>query len=281
MLKKCLKYDLLSFSRLFLLLAGTVLGLSPIAGLLLRLLITRWEEMLFPWEAFLVIAYVFLIGIFILASILMVYIRYYTHLFRDEGYLTFTLPVKRSTLLFSKILSAMIYQAAAIAVVALAVCIVFLITPYNGQPYHTLFGAAFTPLLRRIGAAFAENWFVTLLKGAVGILLAILIMLFYHLFYYLTITMGSSINRKHPLLFCVLLIYAFNTVLSLLSTPALMVLTLWFTAVDKLYPLALVGAQAEAVYLTIAFTLAAMLALLCAAIWQWILHLLERRLNLA
>ena len=281
MLKKCLKYDLLSFSRLFLLLAGTVLGLSPIAGLLLRILITRWEEMLFPWEIFLVMAYVFLIGIFILASALLVYIRYYTHFFKDEGYLTFTLPVKRSTLLFSKILSAMIYQTVAIAVVAVAVCIVLLITPYNGEPYHTLFGAAFTPLLRRIGAAFAKNWFVALLKGAVGILLVFLITLFNHLFYYLTMTMGSSINRKHPLLFCVLLIYAFNTILSLLSTPVLMMMALWFSAVDTLYPLALVGARSEATYLMMAFTVAAMLALLCAAIWQWILHLLERRLNLA
>lgn len=55
-----------------------------------------------------------------------VFTRFFKNLFTDEGYLTFTLPVKRSTLLMSKTLNAFI--CGAISTLALTVCILVFIT---------------------------------------------------------------------------------------------------------------------------------------------------------
>lgn len=281
MLKKCLKYDLGSFWRLFALIAGTILAMAPFVGVLLRSFLLRLETMKFPWELFLVAAYAFLLPIFLFVCTLMVYIRYYMHFFKDEGYLTFTLPVKRSTLLCSKVLTAMIYQVASFAVVTVAIVIVLAIAPYTGDAYHTLLGAALTPVCHRIGEALATNFFFTIFKAFTGILLAVFVMLFNHLFYYLAMTLGSSINRKHPLLFCILLIYGFQTILSLLSTPLIMVLSTWTVAATQLFPLAFAGNLGNCTLWLFLFSIAVILALSCTALWQWVLHILERRLNLA
>ena len=49
-------------------------------------------------------------------GMIMILVRYYTNLFTDEGYLTFTLPVKTSTILNSKILSGISWYAIIVAV---------------------------------------------------------------------------------------------------------------------------------------------------------------------
>lgn len=49
------------------------------------------------------------------------YMRFYKNLFTDEGYLTFTLPVKRSTLLISKMLNIAIWSVGSL--ILLGVCI--------------------------------------------------------------------------------------------------------------------------------------------------------------
>ena len=48
-------------------------------------------------------------------TLIFVFIRYYKNFFTDEGYLTFTLPVKRSTLLNAKTVNAMIWGLLLIA----------------------------------------------------------------------------------------------------------------------------------------------------------------------
>ncbi|MBR5774377.1 MAG: hypothetical protein IKY44_05945, partial [Clostridia bacterium] len=45
---------------------------------------------------------------------LLVFIRFRKHLFSDEGYLTFTLPVSKGALLGSKLVTAMIFAAASV-----------------------------------------------------------------------------------------------------------------------------------------------------------------------
>ena len=62
------------------------------------------------------VAYFVFLGVTVLISLTSYYtiilsaIRFYKNLFTDEGYLTFTLPAKRSSVLLSKTLTAVIYM---------------------------------------------------------------------------------------------------------------------------------------------------------------------------
>ena len=61
----------------------------------------------------------------ILAFVLMIY-RFYKNLMTDEGYLMFTLPVNRHQLIWSKLLSALLYTAASAVAVTLSILLVLL-----------------------------------------------------------------------------------------------------------------------------------------------------------
>lgn len=73
----------------------------------------------------LMIAYLFIM-FFALAR------RFYTNLFSDNGYLTFTLPLKRCQVFFAKFLSGMIFLAAAVTVVFLCSMAIYISNEDSG-----------------------------------------------------------------------------------------------------------------------------------------------------
>lgn len=114
MFKKLLKYDMLSVSRLWWIAAMIVPIATVVAGLLVRFLtsfqphniVTTLIVIAAGILTFICIMAVFLS--FILTEVL-VFVRFYKHLFTDEGYLTFTLPVSRKQIFFAKTVNAMIW----------------------------------------------------------------------------------------------------------------------------------------------------------------------------
>ena len=112
MLRKCLKYDFKETFKLWWVGALTTL-LSCIPMTLVMRIMTNNEDPSISDGTLLVIPLFFLVwfGMMIgtVISTLSVYIRYYRHFFGKEAYLTFTLPVKRSTLFTSKFISAMFF----------------------------------------------------------------------------------------------------------------------------------------------------------------------------
>ena len=130
MLKKCLRYDLKSVFPYWIIGAITMLVASIPGGLALRAQKIHAGELdRFQWEILVIILVYFIGAAFFILSSLLIYIRFYKHFFSDEGYLTFTLPVKRRTLFTSKVLNGVIWQALTVVVVIASVIIMYLFVP--------------------------------------------------------------------------------------------------------------------------------------------------------
>ena len=78
------------------------------------------------------------------------YMRFYKNLFTDEGYLTFTLPVKRSTLLISKMLNIAIWSVGSL--ILLGVCIAAVEWLGAGEDVFGDIGSFFTDAWDEMGA---------------------------------------------------------------------------------------------------------------------------------
>ena len=116
MLKKLLKYDLRAVFRLWWVMAISSLGLAVIGGICLHTLIgvgvDERSTIITIVAALGMLATVIGLSAFLVVTVILIYVRFYKNFFTDEGYLTFTLPVKRSQLLNSKLITTFIATAA-------------------------------------------------------------------------------------------------------------------------------------------------------------------------
>lgn len=285
MLKKCLKYDLKAIFGLWWIAAATILALSLPVGLCLRsYILHQSDDTYFPWEMFAVMmGYISLIAFCILTTVL-VYLRYYNNFFKDEGYLTFTLPVSRQTLFTSKVLSTLITNAATFGVIALAIFAVMGFVPIQqDDPYAGLdHSTALIPLFfQGVGEFLREgyeaigHWLtVYILEILVLILLFSLMSI---LAVFLCITIGAVLAKKYKLLASIGVFYGFSLLSSFVQLFGMILLGFWGAAIADAYP----NAFSEGL-------VALILALVCvvAAVVDTILAfaslgLLERRLNLS
>lgn len=70
-------------------------------------------------------------GVTILATVLILAIRFYKHFYTDEGYLTFTLPVSRRELYLSKVVSSMAILLAQVFIMVLCGIFMLIIIPQS------------------------------------------------------------------------------------------------------------------------------------------------------
>ena len=146
-----------------------------------------------------------------LISIIFILKRYYENFFTDEGYLTFTLPVKASSLLSSKLVSGSI---------SLIICEIFeafciLVFVLLGMSSKGIIDEEVMDVVRELfSIAFSRDYiFIT-------IELVILVMIFTVFqtgFFQLCITIGSIIAKKHKILASVGVYYGANFILSSVS----------------------------------------------------------------
>ncbi|MCL1935634.1 MAG: hypothetical protein FWF57_04585 [Defluviitaleaceae bacterium] len=104
MLFKILKYDLLYGKKSFLGLAASLIS----ASIIIRFLVTAFDSPLVPLVGtYLVFGFLnLLVGIM---SIVLIYQGFAKSFFKNHGYLIFTLPVKHSVLLISKVITSIIW----------------------------------------------------------------------------------------------------------------------------------------------------------------------------
>lgn len=165
MLKKCLKHDLKYVYDVWKIATLIFIPLSVIGGLSMRAMFT---DEVYP----VLINVLSVIGmmLFYLGTVAYVFVgagmgmyRYYLTCFTDEGYLTFTLPVRRHTILNSKILSTVIPFAASLVVMLLCFHITFAIAPSTDVGYENMsvLAATYSRLADGIAAGFEESglWF--------------------------------------------------------------------------------------------------------------------------
>lgn len=122
-----------------------------------------------------------------------IYVHYYRNLFSDEGYLTHTLPVKSWEILFSKLLSAVVWILIGGAAIVLGLFIIF----FGATSSETLFN---TEVFRYI--AEAVNGILSADTDATSTILLVIAEYFASLCsgvlqVFLAITIGCAIANKH------------------------------------------------------------------------------------
>ena len=293
MLKKCLKYDVQSVIRIWWILAATMLGAALIAGLAFR----GFTEALSHPDTDSVIEIIAIFGILgaglcllamvaaLVVSVIIVYWRTYTHFFTDEGYLTFTLPVKRSTLYLSKVLTATLVEVVTVVIFILGICLILLIAPpstYDGQIINP---AAFSGAWELFGSLFkgffgleGGGWIIVWLIAAIPFLL--MTQLYNSGLIFLCMTIGSIIAKKHKLLASIGIYYGFTAVLSFVSQFASLFLS---SGIISVIFVAASGGMTSAGLTVTAVILVADLIMACLAVLLHFItvHLLEKKLNLA
>ena len=125
-MRKMLKHDLKAIWPVWRIVAPIVVVLAALAGVVVGIGYSDYEIFdsvywLFRITALLIDTYWYLIlSAFSMLVTVLIVVRYYKNFFTDEGYLTFTLSVSRTKLLNSKILMALIWISATLAVCILA-----------------------------------------------------------------------------------------------------------------------------------------------------------------
>ena len=218
MLKKLLKYDMKSMVHLLVPLSIAVVGTTIAGTAALRIMQTIDNTKNASWILTSALALIFvstilaLLAFSVFSEILIMY-RYYTHLFTDEGYLTFTLPVKTSSILNSKLINALIWSVYTVLVVFFCI---FLYVIFGTAEEGLINSKIFTEIKNALELLTQTYSAWVILKYIVEIVVIFIISLLYGvLSIYLALTIGSIIAKKHKILAAIGIYYGLNTVMSI------------------------------------------------------------------
>ena len=289
MFKKLLKYDMKATWRVWWILIPSLFGLSTLFALSLRI-ITETAEQENPHVftillsllsmLFMSIAYIGFFGSIVMTEVL-VFVRFYKNLFTDEGYLTFTLPVSRPTILLSKTVNALFWMMLHLLLLLSCVPIFLLIVPIPESGGMLLSFSAFADLFEGI-AMLVKNlggWLflyvpVVLLLLGLSAFASVALIQF-------CITFGATVVRKAKLLLAVGIYYGINSALSIVfSIGGLfggIFLTEGFVQILTNAP----PAQIHLSVVLILLLIGAMLAAFATLLYSITLSMIERKLNLS
>ena len=281
MLSKILKQDLKSFLPLWLFFSAIALGASTLLGPSLNMVIYYNNAAVLVLGVLGFTLSVAVLSGYMIATVVFVGIRFYQNFYTDEGYLTFTLPVKRSTLYLSKVLSGSIFVFSSLAVVIASVCCALLLVPTsstNSAPVLFRVLDFLWSVFELVFSNIPDN-VTMILCFVVCVLIFIALEIFEVLTIYLCITVGSVIAKKLKVLVSIVCYYAVNTVIGIASSIGQIFLTSYtydLILIIKEMPIKLVGV---AILLVLVCVLGFMIAL-TSLIYYTTNRLIERRLNL-
>lgn len=166
MLRKLLKYEFKATGRIFLLFFVAMVALAGINRLFMEF--DLFDQRLAILPNITVVLYVMIIfTTFALTFVVMIQ-RFYKNLLGDEGYLTFTLPVKPAAHIISKMLVSFVWLVASIAVTILSI----LILSANPKSFRVL-GEFFRQVSVLFTGGYGQNSLLLTLElifgGIVGI----------------------------------------------------------------------------------------------------------------
>lgn len=278
MFRKCLKYDLTAVLQYWWLLALGMLGASLLGGLAMRANMLLVEADRLPLlQALCILGFVaclFAILIAMVVQMLLTYWRFYKHLFSDEGYLTFTLPVPRGTLLLSKTVNAMIWTMSTFLLFVTSLVLLFVI----GMPAEAI--EVFRSLLVMVSLVwYVAEWWTIVLALELIVMLG-MSMLFTISLIHFCITMGAMLAKKHKLIAAIGIYYAVNMAMSLITQVITLLGSLTVGAIISTIPDA-GSAVVGGLFSLILLIACAMLATIAFTFYFLVRTKLERNLNLA
>ncbi len=229
MLKKLMKHDFRALSRTLFPLQIGILGGGLVATLLTAVTIRIGENTSSTGGSALLRQLVIgvsatasiLIGIAIMASalvtLLLICYHFYRSFLADEGYLTFTLPVSTSKLIWSKLLTGMIWTVinAFVVMVTLLIFSVFGTTSSSIVNTEVLqaFRAFFTDILPQ-----AAQYVNVPLMSVEVVVIGVLALAAQMLQIYFAIVVGGQVAKKHRILAAIGMYLLINMGVGIIST---------------------------------------------------------------
>lgn len=222
MLKKLLYYEYRALYRTFLTLL-VLLGITAVLGTATGILLNSVSpEHVLAYGSLLMLAVLFWLvpAILCLVAELMVYYRFYASCFSDEGYLTFMLPVRRSRLLFGKMLFGVLSSFFFLAVSAVAYLLMLGIPMLLSSEGFIGSLAEFFGLI--LDATATSGGVLGGVNAALGILLWLVESVSTLILGYTAIVIGSLYMKRHKLLgsvlFAVLIFFGVSIISTIVGT---------------------------------------------------------------
>ncbi len=216
MLGRLIKYDMKSISRLALPLTAIIFVTAVLGAVALKVTVIAPDNASgFPIAICItcvVAAFIAIFAYMVVVWILLLH-RFYTNLFTDEGYLTFTLPVKPSTLITSKLITATVWTV--ISVMSAALCAGIILFFGSGKEIiNSEWLSYISEFIGYLGANItAVHVIVAVINGLVSTIFSFLLI-------YLSITLAAVLTRKNKILVAIGVYYGINMIVSIFSTLA-------------------------------------------------------------
>lgn len=274
MLNKLLKYDFKSVLKYWWIAALSSFALSLVGGVCITLLNVERElpEIVNVMATIALTLIILAISFFSVLSLILVLIRFYKNFFTDEGYLTFTLPVKRIQLLNSKLITGVTTM-----LIAGVVCIVDVLTMLCIGFADKIFTKDFFRNVSEFLVDLIDELGLYLIAYiAEGLILILLSLSFSILFLFCCITFASIITKKAKVITAIGIYYGANSIFSFVIQIfymfGIMSLENWLAAlpintIQPLITLILLG-------------IILFVAIFCALLYTLQYWMLDRKLNL-
>ena len=237
MLGKLLKYEFKSTSRVLWFLYGGLIIVALLLGLIIRANVDFGGLDLMPTGvqsnetmnivmsivtgAFALIYFLLIYAIIITTTIVII-MRFYKNMLGGEGYLMHTLPVKTSSLILSKLITACCWMLIAFAVIVISTIVLGLSSGIIGE---ILRSASLKEILVTLRMAFGQIGF----SGWTFAILMIVSTVSSIITYYMSMAIGNLANN-HKFLFSVLAYVGIGIVLSIVITITSVVSGMQFTS---------------------------------------------------
>ncbi|MBE6680856.1 MAG: hypothetical protein E7600_01045 [Ruminococcaceae bacterium] len=289
MYSKLLKYDMKAGRRTWWIVSIIISAATVIAAFLMRFCveyIERDNRSVFPIYStilfFVAFLYIMLIAYSMYGLLIPLFIRFYKHLYTDEGYLTFTLPAKRSTILLSKTVSVSLFSLMYFAVIAICLALLALVVPPSEESGQIINPVVYETIIRIIGDLKEEGWLGWIILYLVeGVLFLAAIWFFNLVLVQFCITMGSVIAKRLKVLASLGIYFGINTALSVLTRLLTLCIQIFFSGgtIEVLQNLSL--ERSQVLLALVLFGLIIAVITMSLTVYFATRNLLERKLNLA
>lgn len=275
MLKKLLRYDFKAVLRYWWIAALTSFGLALLGSACIGLLDFEKDlpELVDVTAGLGIFTVMLGFTAFLVLSSILIFIRFYRNLFTDEGYLTFTLPVKHSQILNSKlIMSSIMFILSSIVVffdVIIMLCLPFLediIASRFWEYIIQFFRDAKAETVLYLNVYFIET-----------ILIFIALSIFSVLLLFCCITFASVITKKAKVITAIGIYYGVSSVLSFAMQIFFIFgfdsLIEWMSAIPE--------EQAQFAAAQLFFGILVFILIFCMLLYTFEHWLIDRKLNLS
>lgn len=179
MLKKLMKYDLKSLFKTMIPLYVVLLSMS-VLNRIMYFVSEKFTLLKLPAGLITTIYVIMLIGV-PMASFIIGIVKYYNNLVKDEGYLMHTLPVKKSSLILSKLYSSMIVLMSSVCVSFIAFVIGCIGVYFKTNLFSEIYG-----VLKHVDLMIVVLFMAAMIVGVV----------FQQVMIYLSISLGQKHNSN-------------------------------------------------------------------------------------